>query len=135
MITYAAIIAILIGLAFNLVLQAWVQPRAFRADNKIQADLIIGRFDAQLESLKQISENASRTLDEASRFFKSSEDRFQEIERRLSIVEEGWKTTHRLVEEVTRLDKRLACVESVCNATHERSLRNEMVRRIEGEEG
>ena len=135
MITSAAIIAILIGLAFNLVLQAWVQPRAFRADNKLQADLIIGRFDAQLEALKAISENASRTLDEAARFFKDSDDRFTEIERRLSIVEEGWKTTHRLVEEVTHMDKRLSCVESVCAATHERNLRHEMHRRNEAEEG
>ena len=130
MLTTAAIVTIMIGIVINLILQAWVQPRAFRADNKLQADLIIGRFDAQIECVKAISENASRTLDDAAKFFQTSDERFAIIEHRLEINEaqwrtaqEQWKTTHALVENFTRLDKRLSVVESVCASRHEGSMR------------
>lgn len=123
------------GLAVSLILQVWVQPKWFREDNRRQADLIIGRFDAQLTALRIISENATKALEEASSFFKTAEDRFQEVEKRLALLEQQWHTTHRLVEQVTKLDKRLSCVESVCNRQHKRSLVYEMDRRRDEEEG
>jgi Tfp pilus assembly protein PilV len=123
MLTTAAIIVLLLGVVANLAMQVWVLPRTFRADNQQQALLITSRFDAQLKALETVSSNAVKTLDEAARFFKAADERFQTIEHRLFLIEEMWKTTRRLVEKVNTLDKRFYAIEQVCNATHERSLR------------
>ena len=70
-----------------------------------------------------LSENAAKTLDQASMFFKNTVDRFDEIDKRLMIMDVKWDTAHKLIETVVELKERISNIESICSVTHERSMR------------
>lgn len=117
-------IGVLIGIFITIILQVWVQPKWFREDNKRQADLLVARFDAQLTALTILNNNATKTLDEASKFFKDAADRFNEIDKKLALMDEKWDTAHNLVELVMNLRDRVSNMEGVCDIVpRERSSR------------
>ena len=119
--------AILVGLVINILLQVWVQPRWFREDSARQVTMLTGQFTAQLKTLETVVNGAEKTLDEAVKFLRGAEMRFADCENRVKYVEhltnELQKTTHKIAELLSKLDQRLACVESVCAERHENTMR------------
>lgn len=78
----------------------------------------VWRLGSRVGGLQTLTDAAGATLRDVARACREMDERMTRAEARMGVLEGQWETTHRVVDKVIEIDKRVTAIESVC---HERA--------------